>query len=219
MSAAESFPIPTHSSPKPGEPVWDLALMYPFQGGWTVENYLALESGLLVEFSDGFIRVLPMPTLLHQWIVRFLFRQLDAFVNDRGLGEVLLAPLPIELTATKYREPDLVFLRPRRIKKWKGHPVGADLVIEVVSEGQENRQRDHVEKRAEYAVAGIAEYWIVDPQERTITVLVLAGQQYREHGLFRAGQAASSVLLDGFTCEVNDVFAKCDEDEKPDAAE
>lgn len=219
MSAADSFPLPTRVSPKPGEPVWDLALMYPFQGGWTVENYLALEGGLLVEFTDGFIRVLPMPTLLHQWIVRFLFRQLDAFVKDRGLGEVLLAPLPIELTATKFREPDLVFLRPKRIKKWKGHPVGADLVVEVVSEGQENWRRDHVEKRSEYAAAGIAEYWIVDPQERTFTVLALSDQRYQEHGRFQAGQRATSALLDGFACDVSEVFAICDQDEDSDSPE
>lgn len=213
MSAADYFPIPTHTSPKPGEPVWDLALMYPFQGNWTVENYLALDGGLLIEYTEGFIRVLPMPTLLHQWIVRFLFRKLDAFVSERDLGEVLLAPLPVELAATKYREPDIVFLRPQRIKKWKGHPVGADLVIEVVSEGQENWQRDYVEKRTEYAAAGIAEYWIVDPQKRTITVLTLSGNEYREHGTFWERDRVSSVILDGFTCEVNDAFAKCDEAE------
>ena len=209
MSTADSFPFSTPTPSKLGEPVWDLAFMFPFQGAWTVENYLALDGGILVEYTDGFIKVLPMPTLLHQWIVRFLFRRLDAYVNERGMGEVLLAPLPVRLTATKYREPDLVFLRPERIKNWKGHPAGADLVVEVVSEGQENWQRDHVEKRAEYAAAGIAEYWIVDPQERSITVLALTDNQYQVHGQFRVGQTATSALLDAFTCDVSEVFAKC----------
>ena len=209
MSTADSFPLSTPTPSKLGEPVWDLAFMFPFQGAWTVENYLALDGGILVEYTDGFIKVLPMPTLLHQWIVRFLFRRLDAYVNERCLGEVLLAPLPVRLTATKYREPDLVFLRPERIKNWKGHPAGADLVVEVVSEGQENWQRDHVEKRAEYAAAGIAEYWIVDPQERSITVLALTDNQYQVHGQFRVGQTATSALLDAFTCDVSEVFAMC----------
>jgi len=70
--------------------------MFPFQGGWSVEDYLALDTGLLVEYTDGFIRVLPMPSLLHQLIVKFLFRMLDDFVNERELGEVLLAPLPVQ---------------------------------------------------------------------------------------------------------------------------
>jgi Uma2 family endonuclease len=209
--STDSFPQPSPTPAKAGEPVWDLALMYPFQGAWTLENYLNLDGGLLVEYTDGFIRVLPMPTLLHQWIVRFLFRTLDAFVAERGLGEVLQAPLPVEIASTKYREPDIVFLKPQRIKKWKGYPAGADLVIEVVSEGEVNWKRDHVEKRDEYAAAGISEYWIVDPQEKAISVLALSDKHYREHGTFRVGDSATSVLLDGFACAVQDVFAKCDQ--------
>lgn len=188
--------------------------MYPLQGSWTVENYLGLSGGLLVEYTDGFIQVLPMPDLLHQWIVRWLFRQLDSLVSKGGLGEVLLAPLPVELSATRYREPDVVFLKPQRIENWRGHPRGVDLVIEVVSEGPDSWQRDHVEKRVEYALAAIDEYWIVDPQQRTITVLTLEGFEYREHGTYRPGDTAQSVLLSDFRCEVAEVFAKCDQDER-----
>jgi Uma2 family endonuclease len=86
-------------------------------------------------------------------------------------------------------------------------PEGADLVVEVVSEGEENRKRDLVTKPQEYAAAGISEYWIVDPQERQITVLVLEGQAYREHGAFGSGKVATSVLLAGFSASVDAVFA------------
>jgi Uma2 family endonuclease len=211
MSTSNSFPHPTQPFPKRGEPAWDLALMFPLQGGWSVEDYLSLDTGLLVEYSDGFIRVLPMPSLLHQLIVKILFRMLDDFVSQRALGEVLLAPLPVQLSANKYREPDIVFLRSERVKKLKGQPVGADLAVEVVSEGKENRERDYVEKRREYAEAGIVEYWIVDPQERKVTVLALDGEQYREHGVFVVGDTATSVLLSGFQVEVKDLFTRCDE--------
>lgn len=211
MSTVDFVPQPMHTSQKAGEPAWDLALMYPLQGGWTVEQYLRLDGGLLVEYTDGFIQVLPMPNLLHQWIVRLLFRELDQFANQHAAGEVLLAPLPVALTRTTYREPDIVLLRPGRIKSWHGQPSGADLVVEVVSEGRENRERDYVQKRREYAAAGIAEYWIVDPQQRTITVLGLDRDEYREFGVYQAGDIACSVLLPGFTCDVKKVFAKCDE--------
>jgi Uma2 family endonuclease len=210
-TAVESVPLPVHPHPKRGEPAWDLALMYPLQGDWSVEDYLRLDTGMLVEYNDGFIRVLPMPNMLHQWIVQFLFRVLDDYVKSRGLGEVFLAPLPIELPRQRYREPDVTFVRPERIERMKGQPRGADLVIEVVSEGRENRQRDYVEKRAEYAAAGIAEYWIVDPEERKLTVLVLDGDRYREGGVFHAGDTAASVALPGLTVPVCDVFAKCGE--------
>lgn len=211
MDTANSFPAPTQRFPKRGEPAWDLALMFPLQGGWSVEDYLALDTGLLVEYTDGFVRVLPMPSLLHQLIVRFLFRVFDDFVSRRGLGEVLLAPLPVQLTPTKYREPDLVFLRPERLTALRSQPVGADLVVEVVSEGKDSRERDYVEKRREYAQAAIAEYWIVDPEERKVTVLGLDGDTYREHGIFHVGDTATSVTLEGLGVNVQDLFAKCDE--------
>jgi Uma2 family endonuclease len=214
MSTATLFPQPTQPHPKRGEPAWDLALMFPLQGSWSVQDYLALDTGLLVEYTDGFVRVLPMPSLLHQLIVKFLFRVMDDFVSARALGEVLLAPLPVELEPRKFREPDIVFLRPERIRNLKGQPAGADLVVEVVSEGTDSRQRDYLEKRREYAEAGIAEYWIVDPEERKVTVLVIEGTEYREHGVFAKGEDATSALLSGFQVAVEYLFAKCDDADK-----
>ena len=55
---------------------------------------------------------------------------------------------------------------------------------------------------------------IVDPHERKIIVLTLAGAEYREHGVFVAGHNASSVLLTGFYCGVSDMFTKCEESEE-----
>jgi Uma2 family endonuclease len=182
--------------------------MYPLQGSWSVDDYLALDAGLFVEFTSGFIRVLPMPTILHQLIVQFLFRALDDFVTAGRLGQVLIAPLPVRLTADKYREPDIIFVRPERISGLKGYPVGADLVLEVVSDGPDSHERDYVEKRSDYAAARISEYWIVDPQIKSITVLVLDGNAYREHGVFREGDRATSVLLAGYSVEVQKVFAR-----------
>jgi len=210
MASGFPFPSPAHPHPKAGDPSWDLALMFPLQGGWTVENYLSLDTGLLVEYTDGFVRVLPMPTPLHQWIVKFILRLLDCHISERQLGEVFCAPLPVKLTETKYREPDVVFVRPERLTSLKGQPAGADLVVEVVSEGQEARNRDYVDKRTEYAAAGITEYWIVDPDQQKITVLFLDGESYREHGLFRQDEVATSALLEGFSVSVKEVFARCD---------
>lgn len=80
------------------------------------------------------------------------------------------------------------------------------MVVEIVSPGEVARERDLVEKPRDYAAAGIAEYWIVDPDERTIQVLALDGDAYRLHGLFKDGETATSVLLAGFAVAVSDVF-------------
>ena len=82
--------------------------------------------------------------------------------------------------------------------------LGADLVIEIVSPNDPTR--DTVVKRADYAEAGIPEYWIVNPLDETITVLTLSGAAYIEHGVFRRGEDAGSVLLPGFSVAVSDVF-------------
>ncbi|MDB5291432.1 MAG: hypothetical protein JWL69_2673, partial [Phycisphaerales bacterium] len=75
-----------------------------------------------------------------------------------------------------------------------------DLVMEVVSE--DGCRRDLEEKRRDYALAGIPEYWIVDPREQSITVLTLSGKQYIVAGEAHNGQKAASVLLKGFEVDV-----------------
>ena len=207
MASAVSF-FPGSSSPlaQPGTPAWDVALLFPLQGSWTESDYLELGTNRLVEFSDGSIEVLPMPTKLHQRIVRALFVLLQQFVSAHPTGEVFFAPLPIRLWPGKFREPDLVYVRPER-GEYGGQPEGADLVVEVLSPGEENRRRDLETKPPEYARAGIAEYWIVDPEQEQLTVLVLDGPSYREHGVFGASDVATSVVLSGLSFPVGDVFA------------
>lgn len=194
----------------PGQPAWELALLYPPQGQWTEEDYLALEENSenrMVELDDGFLEVLPMPDLFHQRIVGFLYRVLHPFVKSRELGEVLLAPLPVRLWELQMREPDIVFLKPHRIRDSHEPPQGADLVMEVVSPGKESRERDLKTKRRAYAKAKIREYWIVDPAKKTIHVLVLGTRGYKLHGKFKSGEQAGSLMLRDFTVDVNEVFA------------
>jgi Uma2 family endonuclease len=193
---------------EPGAPAWAVALLFPPQGQWTEDEYLALEqrSRRLVELSDGQIEVLPMPNPVHQRIAGYLYRLLQACVAALGSGEVFFAPLPIRLWAGKYRDPDVVFLKPGRISDPRRQPEGADLAVEVVSEEEEDRQRDLITKRREYARAGIPEYWIVDPKAETILVLVLDGSAYRVHGEFPCGTTATSVLLPTFAVDVTAVF-------------
>ena len=185
-----------------------MALLFPLQGQWTEVEYLALQkrSRRLVELSDGQIEVLSMPSPFHQRIVRYLFRLLEACVTAAGIGEVFFAPLPIRLWPGKYRDPDIAFLKPGRISDPHHQPQGADLVVEVVSDEEEDRQRDLETKRLEYARAGIVEYWIVDPKTGTITVLVLDGALYRLHGEFPRGTTATSVHLPAFAVQVTALF-------------
>ena len=181
-------PIPNQStaSAEP-QPAWDVALLFPSQGDWSEFEYLALDTNRLVELVDGNLKVLPMPTIPHQFIVTFLFEILKKFVGERRLGSVLVAPLPMRIRGKTYREPDVVFFSKDQVIPPDGKYLnGANLVIEVVSADDESHNRDYQEKRVDYAELGIPEYWIVDPQTERITVLGLAGRQYHVHRRIRA---------------------------------
>src|SRR5919108_4867244 len=169
--------------------------LLPLQGLWTEEQYLRLtdQTNRFIEFTDGSVEVLPMPTRKHQAIARFLFLALLALVQPLG-GTVFYAPLRVRVAPGRFREPDLVLLLdvndPRNQNAFW---LGADLVVEIVS--PDHVERDTVMKRADYAAAGIPEYWIVNPDEETITVLRLEVDGYVEHGVFGRGETATSVLL------------------------
>jgi Uma2 family endonuclease len=160
-----------------------------------------------VEFNRGRIEVLAMPTEAHQFIVRYLFLALHSFVAAKQLGEVVFAPIRVQTLPDKYREPDVaLMLTENSGRRSNSFWTGADLVMEVVSDDPESRDRDLKEKRTEYAAAGIKEYWIVDPQQQQITVLRLAAGQYAAQGVFGIGAEAVSNLLAGFSLSVADVF-------------
>lgn len=188
-----------------GEPTWEIAKLFPLQGEWSVEDYLRLETKRLIEFDDGILEVLPMPTELHQLIVFYLCSQLSHSSATQGVA--LLAPFRVRLPSGKFREPDVMFmLRENSQRRKERYWEGADLVMEVVSDDDPNRDL-HI-KRYEYAQARIREYWIIDPRDRTVRVLVLenAATEYREAGCYGDGQVACSVLLDSLQASVSSVF-------------
>jgi Uma2 family endonuclease len=208
MGGAVAKPVKKRTEP---EPAWEIARLFPPQGTWSEEDYLDLETNHLVEFSDGNIEVLPMPTVMHQLMVLYLYKRFDSFVESRQVGRVLVAPLKVRLRTGKFREPDILFLRRGKIARMGNQYWDtADLVMEVVSD--DNRDHDLKKKRREYALAGIPEYWIVDPQNSTITVLTLNPrkdkQSYIVHGRFVPGARATSKTLPGFEVDVTAVFSQ-----------
>ena len=160
----------------------------------------------LVEFTDGFVEVLPMPTMLHQMIVAYFHRLFSDFVAVNCPGTVLFAPFRIRIRSGRYREPDVMYMKESNSSRignefWEG----ADLVVEVVSD--DDRRRDLETKRFEYAQTGIPEYWIIDPKLNEISVLKLSSDHYELHGTFIRGQQATSAMLEGFEIDVARVLA------------
>jgi len=189
------------------EPTWEVAKLFPAQGEWTEMDFFRLHGNRMVELVDGKLEVLPRPTWLHQLIVDWLCDRLKARIRDGVGGHVLQAPLPIRLFPKPIREPDVMYFAPgSEPDDPRGYPTKVDLAMEVVSEGAEARQRDYVDKRADYAKAKISEYWIVDPDDRKITALVLRGNRYEVHGEFGVGQTARGELLPDLTVDVGELI-------------
>jgi len=192
-----------------GSQEWMELLMeiLPPQGQWSEEEYLILTDhrNRLIEFTDGFLEVLPMPTDKHQSLLKFLFLAFFQFFESTRGGSVQFAPLRLRIRPGKFREPDLLLLLsaadPRHQDRFW---LGADLALEVVSE--DKPERDLIDKRGDYAEAFVPEYWIVNPSAETITVLRLEGDAYVEAGIYRRGDSARSVLASEFTIAVAGVF-------------
>lgn len=208
-------------APGEPEPVWEIATMFDPQGTWTEAQYLDFtdSTNRIIEFTHGRLEFLAMPSVLHQRIVKFLFRLLDDFVIAKALGEVLPGGIRVRTSDEKFRIPDVIYLANSDQEEWFGDRFfrGASLAIEVVSDDPNSHERDYTTKTADYAEARIPEYWIVDPQEQLITVLTLekTGTSYREQGTYRAGETVRSELLSGFEVTVEAVFAAGKSPKKP----
>ena len=128
---------------------------------------------------------------------------------------MLFAPLRLRIRQGKFREPDLLLVRDARdARSGDRFWTGADAVVEVVS--PDGPERDLVHKRDDYAEAGIPEYWIVDPELETITVLELEDGGYVESGVYdRHAAQARSPVLPGFGADVGEVFDAAGGEQRP----
>jgi Uma2 family endonuclease len=179
----------------------------PPQGKWTYDDYARLpDHGVRYEVIEGELVMTPAPRPKHQKVSLNLTFVLEQFVRSRQLGEVYVAPIDVNLPGLASPvQPDLLFITTDRLDiiKEKFIEGAPDLIIEVLSAGSE--MDDRRTKFELYARAGVREYWLVDPDGRTIEIFVLRGQAYAPLGNFDSdGQTRSEVLPD-FTVTVGEI--------------
>jgi Uma2 family endonuclease len=131
----------------------------------TWEEYLVWDcDGLRAEWVDGELLLMPPNSATHQRVLQFLLRLVAGYVEPRRLGHVTMAPFVMYLpTRPSGRQPDLLFLAAEHAcRLLETHLHGpADVVVEVTA--PESDARDRATKFLEYEVAGVPEYWLVDP--------------------------------------------------------
>jgi Uma2 family endonuclease len=140
---------------------------------WTYEEVLALideqeDRSVRYEFADGELLVTPAPGGYHQRIILALFRMIDPYVREHGVGEVRLGPSPVALVKRTIFQPDLFVVPSIDGKKPRADvPVTSSLlVVEVLSDG--SRRHDRLTKRHHYQRGGVPEYWIVDQEAQMV---------------------------------------------------
>lgn len=181
---------------------------FPVQGEWSEADYFRLEADRFIELVNGCIEILPTPTLFHQRILKWLLKQFEAWCEATLRGEAFMAPVPMKLFSGTIREPDLFVINSQQSESLPNYPDLALVVLEVVSEGEEARKQDYVEKRSDYAKAGIPEYRIVDPFEKAVTVLKLESEKYAVHGRFEKDQIATAATLERFSLNCSEIWAQ-----------
>lgn len=162
------------------------------------------DDGRRHEIMDGEHYVSPAPEIYHQELSKRIEFQLYGQIDQKGRGTVLDAPVDVQLSETDIVEPDIVVVLESRMaiverKKIVGAP---DLVIEILSESSE--ERDRTLKRDLYEQSGVREYWIVDPAERSVRQLVLTAGRYVDQG--DSSTRVNSAALEGVSVDLTEVW-------------
>ena len=162
---------------------------------FTFHDYRTAPDDRRYELLERELLMVPAPNTRHQRILIRLSTALHEFVTVRGLGEVFSSPFDAVLSNYDVLQPDLLL-----VSKERSHMVtddniqgGPDLVVEVLSTSTADRDLGY--KRTLYARHRVREYWVVDPEARTIEVLALGQEDFTRHGLYASNQVLQSPVL------------------------
>lgn len=188
--------------PLPQERTWP-----PPQGEWTYQDYLRLpDDGYHYQVIKGVLLMTAAPATRHQDVVRNLLVALHLFVKERRQGKVYNSPVDVRLSEQTVVEPDIIFIARERLSIIKESSIeGApDLIVEILSPS--NWVVDRRDKFAVYEASGVREYWIVDPDARTVEIYSLRRGRYALLERYEPGQTVQSDRLTGFEIPVDDIF-------------
>jgi Uma2 family endonuclease len=175
---------------------------------YTYADYALLPEGAPYQLIGGKLVMTPAPTTYHQIISIRLELKFANFVNEKNLGLVLDAPIDVYFGEKETYQPDIIFIAQDRFHviepaRINGAP---DMVVEILSPS--TGYYDLKKKARTYARYGVKEYWIVDPEDKSIEVYkgqeekFVLDQRVEEEGKIK------SLILDGLEVEAKDIFAQ-----------
>jgi Uma2 family endonuclease len=174
---------------------------------FTTEEYKALPEGPpYYQLIDGDLILSPSPTYNHQTIIARLVHALYSHVESKKLGIVRFAPLDIFLSDIDIVQPDIVYVSDATKSRIEPDGIhgGPDLCIEVLSS---KPNLDRKTKRVLYARHGVNEYWIVDPESRTVELFRLQQNAAAPARIFAETEVLVSELFPGLNISLAGIFA------------
>ncbi len=153
--------------------VREAAMVYQtkHQGEYTLEDYYAMPDERRVELIDGVIYDMSSPTNIHQLIASEIREQLRSYIRKKGGNCIpIMAPADVQLDCDDRTmvQPD-VFVVCDKDKIIKRCTYGVpDFIVEILSPS--TRKKDVKIKLRKYIAAGVREYWIVDPDQKSVVV-------------------------------------------------
>ena len=174
---------------------------------YSYADYLTFpDDGNRYEIIDGTKYATPAPKPRHQVISGELEFALRTWLEPRGGGLILHAPIDVVLADDTVVQPDILFVveERRHIVGENALTAAPDLVVEILSPS--TRRRDQTLKRERYARAGVREYWIVDPESRRVAVHVLEAGRLERVAEYAEGEMASAAVLPGFRMPLERLF-------------
>lgn len=171
----------------------------------TIDDYMRLDVEHGVELIEGEFVVSPAPDPRHQTAVLMMGSILNTQVRALRLGRIYIAPLDVVLSRFTAVQPDVLFLSNASLlrldRRLEGPP---DIAIEFLSRG--NPENDLDRKLKLYRKHAVPEYWIGDPEARTLAIRRLDGGAWSEPWQLNSGDVATSPLIPGVQVPLADVF-------------
>jgi Uma2 family endonuclease len=173
---------------------------------FTYDDYLLLPEDRRYEIIDGDLFMTPAPTPYHQRVTFNLAAALREHVQEHSLGEVLIAPCDVVLSATDVVQPNILFVASDRLSiiGEKYISEAPDLVVEILSPATADRDQDL--KKKLYARFGVRGFWLADPDRKTVEVLVNTTEGFRRESLFGVAETLRSPLVPGLKIPLAEAF-------------
>ena len=183
-----------------------MAIAIPKKKKYTYEDYAKLPEGAPYQLISGELIMTPAPTPYHQRISRRIEFLLIQYIEENNLGEVFDSPIDVYFTEEDVFQPDIIFISKERLNiigetKIEGAP---DLVIEILSPS--TAYYDLRKKFKIYEKHGVKEYWIVDPEERSIEIYQNEGGKFRLIQTAKEKDTVNSPLLKGLKINLEKIF-------------